>query len=166
MTLQTHRLSLPLLAVAQAQKEVTHNEALAMIDALVQPVVVSVAPASVPGAPTPGQAWIVGTGATGLWSGQDDALAVWTAGGWRFAAAFAGMMVWSLADSMIFRRTASAWLQGALTGRTLTLDGAQVVGARGAAIASPSGGSTIDAEARTALAEALDRLRGHGLIST
>ena len=54
MTLQTDRLSLPLLAVAQAQKEATHNEALVLIDALVQPVVVSVAPASVPLASTAG----------------------------------------------------------------------------------------------------------------
>jgi len=33
----TPRLALPLLAVAQAQKEVTHNEALALLDLLVQP---------------------------------------------------------------------------------------------------------------------------------
>ena len=48
MTLQTDRFALPLLATAQAQKEMTHNEALALLDAVVQPVVVAVAPASVP----------------------------------------------------------------------------------------------------------------------
>ncbi|WP_312846581.1 hypothetical protein [Sphingopyxis sp. PET50] len=35
----TARLALPLLAMAQAQKEVTHNEALTLLDLLVQPVV-------------------------------------------------------------------------------------------------------------------------------
>jgi hypothetical protein len=165
MTLKTDRLSLPLLAVAQAQKEMTHNEALALIDALIQPVVTSVAPASVPLAPTAGQGWIVGIAATGPWAGRDNALAVWTAGGWRFASAFVGMTVWSLADSMMFRRTATAWVAGALTGLTLTLDGNQVVGARGAPIALPSGGATVDAEARVTLAAILDRLRVHGLIA-
>lgn len=46
--------------------------------------------------------------------------------------------------------------------------GAQVVGARGAAVSNPTGGSVIDVEARAALSELLDRLRaatGHGLIA-
>ncbi len=32
MTLMTDRLALPLLAAAQAHKEATHNEALALLD--------------------------------------------------------------------------------------------------------------------------------------
>jgi hypothetical protein len=46
--------------------------------------------------------------------------------------------------------------------------GNQVVGARGAAIANPAGGATVDAEARAALVALLDALRaatGHGLIA-
>ena len=119
----------------------------------------------VPPAPVAGQGWIIGTGATGVWAGHDDALAVWTVGGWRFVVPFVGMVVWSLADSMLFRRMASAWVAGALTGRTLTLDGVQVVGARGAAIAVPSGGAIIDIEARAVIADIVDRLRTHGLIA-
>lgn len=42
----------------------------------------------------------------------------------------------------------------------------QVVGAQGAAVADASGGSTVDAEARTALNALLARLRAHGLIAT
>ena len=166
MTLQTDRLSLPLHAVAQAQKEMTHNEALVQLDALVQPVVVAVAPSNVPVAPVAGQGWIVGSAAPGGWAGHDGALAVWTAGGWRFLAPFEGMTVWSLADSIFFRRTSTAWVAGVLSGRTLVLDGLQVVGARGAAISSPVGGATIDAEARTAVTAVLERLRTHGLIAS
>lgn len=166
MTLQTDRLSLPLLAVAQAQKEMTHNEALAQLDALVQPVVVAVAPPTVPVAPVAGQSWIVGSAAPGIWTGHDGDLAVWTAGGWRFLAPLEGMTVWSLFDSMYFRRTSSAWAAGVLTGRTLVLDGVQIVGARGAAITSPDGGATVDAEARAAVVAVLERLRTHGLISS
>lgn len=166
MTLQTDRLALPLLAPAQAQKEMTHNEALALLDAVVQPVVVAVAPTSVPSSPVPGQAWIVGPSPTGGWSGQGDALAVWTAGGWRFVAPVEGMTVWSVTESIVFRRAGPAWVAGALTGRTLALDGVQVVGARAAAIATPTGGITADAEARAAVASILAALRSHGLIAT
>lgn len=166
MTLQTDRLSLPLLAVAQAQKEMTHNEALAQLDALVHPVVVAVAPPTVPVAPVAGQSWIVGSAAPGVWAGHDGDVAVWTAGGWRFLAYFEGMTVWSLIDSMYFRRTSSAWVAGVLAGRTLVLDGAQVVGARGAAITSPVGGTMIDAEARAAVTAVLERLRTHGMIAS
>ena len=166
MSLQTDRLSLPLLAVAQAQKEMTHNEALALLDAAVQATVVAVAPATVPASPTLGQSWIVGTGATGAWNGHDGAIAAWTQGGWRFVAPFEGMAVWSLADSMVARRTATAWATGTLAGRKLTIDGQQVVGMRGGAIGNATGGAVVDTEVRAIVGQILAALRTHGLIAT
>ncbi len=44
--------------------------------------------------------------------------------------------------------------------------GVQVIGNQGAAVADASGGSTVDAEARTAINTLLSRLRTHGLIDT
>ena len=44
--------------------------------------------------------------------------------------------------------------------------GTQVVGARGAAVADATGGTTVDAEARTAINTLLARLRSHGLIAS
>ena len=161
----TDRLKLPLLATAQAQKEMTHNEALTLLDAAVQATVIGVAPAAIPTMPVPGQCWIVGVNAAGGWAGHDGALATWTEGGWRFVAPFEGMAVWSLADNTVARRLASLWTLGKITGRTLDIDGQQVVGARRAAIADPTGGTTIDAEARATLTAALWALRGHGLIA-
>lgn len=165
MSLTTDRLALPLLAAAQAQKEITHNEALTLLDAAVQPVVATIAPASVPASPSPGQCWIVGTGAAGAWAGHDGALATWTAGGWRFVAPFEGMQVWSIGDSATARREGSSWITGALKGHQLLLDGQQVVGARQSAVAAPSGGSTIDVEARVAITAILARMGAHGLIA-
>ena len=144
----TDRFALPLLAAAQAQKEVTHNEALARVDALLHAVVVAVGGA-LPASPTPGQSWIVGTGAGGAWAGQDGALATWTAGGWRFIAPVTGMAVWSLADQGLARRTPTGWS----------------IGSRRAALVDPSGGSVRDEEARTAIAAILATLRTHGLIA-
>ena len=45
------------------------------------------------------------------------------------------------------------------------VDGVKVVGSRGAAIAAPAAGTTIDSEARSAIGEILAALRLHGLIA-
>jgi hypothetical protein len=165
MTLETARLALPQLAMAQAQKEMTHNEALVLLDAAVQAVVVAVAPPALPSAPVPGQCWIVGAGAGGEWAGHEGALAVWTAGGWRFIAPFEGMAVWSLADSATAVRTDGEWAIGRLAGSMLSIDGVQVVGPRQPAIADPVGGSVVDVDCRAATVAILSALRTHGLVA-
>ncbi len=165
MTDTTDRLALPLLATGQAQKEATHNEALALGDMLIQPVVQSVGPATVPASPLPGQCWIVGAGASGAWAAHDGAIACWTSGGWRFAAPFAGMSAWNLATGLFVRRTASAWIEGESNAGVYKVGNVQVVGARQPAVAGPSGGSVIDAESRLAIGAILTALRSHGLIA-
>ena len=161
----TDRLSLPLLEAGQAQKEVTHNEALTLLDFLIHPAVVALAPTSVPGTPVIGQSWIVGASPSGAWSGKADHVAGWTSGGWRFVAPREGMVLWSIADALFVRRTSSAWVVGAETASTMSIGGQQVVGPRSAAIADPSGGTSIDAESRIAIGAILSALRTHGLIS-
>jgi hypothetical protein len=161
---QTDRLGLPLLATAQAQKEMTLNEALALLDSAVQAVVLAIAPSTVPASPSPGQSWIVGAGASGAWTGHDGALASWTSGGWRFVAPFEGMAVWSLADDVPARHAAGVWEIGTLKAARLFVNGDQVVGVRQPAIADPAGGSTVDVEARDAISQLIDALKTHGLI--
>src|SRR3546814_19105698 len=80
-----------LLAAAQAQKEVTHNEALTLLDALVQPVVEAGPQNSPPLAPAVGQCWLVGAAPTAEWSEAAGTIALWTAGGWPFVEPFSGM---------------------------------------------------------------------------
>ena len=162
----TPRLALPMLQPGQAQKELYHNEALALIDIAVQAVVLSVGSATPPTAPVPGQCWIVGTGASGAWHGADHHLAGWTEGGWRFVAPRDGMAVWSLADGGWARFADGSWTIGDERCRRILVDGEQVVGARRSAIAMGIGGSVVDAEARTAIAAILAALSGHGLIAS
>jgi len=149
MTEDTERLGLPLLAVAQSQKEMTHNEALARIDILTQSVVEAVAPATIPDAPQTGQCWIVGPTPSGAWAGQAGALAGWTGGGWRFVAPFEGMSAWSAADRGTVRREGSAWR----------------IASRQSPVADPAGGTLIDVEARNAITGILAALRINGQIS-
>lgn len=165
MTQKTPRLCFPLLASGQAQKEVTHNEALMLADALVQPVVEAVAPAAIPASPAPGQCWIVGNGAGGAWSGHDNAIACWTEGGWRFVASREGMSAWSLSDTLPARREADGWALGRVEATSVRIGGKMVVGVQQPAIANPAGGAIIDAEVRVALAAILAALTAHGLIA-
>ena len=58
-----------------------------------------------------------------------------------------------------------AWEIGSLRGSNLVLGGQQVVGSRGAAIASATGGTTVDVQARAVLDQILATLRQHGLIA-
>ena len=165
MVLSSDRLKLPLLTAAQAQKEVTHNEALTLADIAVQAVVQSVAPANVPTTPAAGQCWIIGPAPSGAWAGRAGAIAAWTSGGWRFVAPFEGMQVWSLADGVMVRRSAWAWEIGALTATTLSVGGLQVIGGRRPRVVAPTGGTTIDSQARAAIALLIAGLETHGLFS-
>ena len=158
------RLALPLLQSGQAQKEVTHNEALALLDLAVQAGVAAVGVNAPPDAPAPGACWIVGTTPTGAWAGHAAALAGWTDGGWRFVAATEGMAVWSVADVMAARYVGGAWTVGGLVGHALQIDGLRVVGPRADPIVAPAGGTVIDSEGRAAIGMILDALKAHGLI--
>lgn len=166
MSETTARLALPMIAAGQAQKELSHNEALAALDLLVQAAADGVGINTPPGSPAAGQCWIVGAAPTGAWSGQAGALAGWTGGGWRFVAAREGMTVWTGGASGFARYSGGAWVAGALAGQTLSLGGVQVVGEQGPAIAEPTGGSVTDAAARAAIGAILTTLRTHGLIAT
>jgi hydrogenase maturation factor HypE len=74
------------------------------------------------------------------------------------------MSVWNKADGLGLRYGGTAWSGGELTGSSLRIGGVQVVGNRLPAIASPSGGTIIDAEARAAISAVIAALMSHGLI--
>ena len=77
-------LSLPLIQGNQAQKHITHNEALRILDALVQPVVADLDRTVPPADPRNGQRHIVAAGAVGDWTGRDNAIAVREDAAWGF----------------------------------------------------------------------------------
>ena len=165
MTDMTDRLAFALIAPGQAQKEMTHNEALARLDIMVQPVVQAVAPALVPASPAFGQCWIVGVGASGAWAGRDGAIAAWTAGGWRFVTPFEGMTAWSITDSMQVARRGADWIIGEVNAQQVRINNVRVITVRQPAIATPVGGAMVDSESRDAISSILGVLRTHGLIA-
>ena len=163
---RTARLALPLLHAGQAQKELDHNEALALLDMCVQPVVLEDGLNLPPADPAEGDCWIVGADPGGAWSGQAFALAGWTAGGWRFVAPYRGMAARRSSDGVDVRYDGDQWIVGEVRAAALIIAGERVVAARQPAVANPVSGGTIDVEARLGLAEILATLRTHGLIAT
>lgn len=140
----TPNFTLPLLHAAQAQKEITHNEALVLIDALLAGTVYGLSNDPAALSPQPGETWIIGNSPSGAWSGQAHRIAVFSAGGWRFAPAVAGMRMFDRAAGVVRHFDGITW--------------------RGfGAIADVAGGSVVDVEARITLTAMLAALRQAGL---
>jgi hypothetical protein len=120
---------------------------------------------SPPASPAFGSCYIIAAGTTGAWSGKQDNLACFTAGGWRFIPPIQGMTAYVRSTSVWALYRSSAWELGVLRGSALNIGGQQVVGVRGTAIASPTAGSVVDTEGRAAVSAILAALRSHGLIA-
>jgi hypothetical protein len=100
------RLALPFILPAQAQKHVTHNEAIERLDRLVQLTVEEFDASDPPGQPADGAIWALGSAPTGAWDGEGGRLATRTNGGWVFitpqpgwtAALGAELRIWNGTD--------------------------------------------------------------------
>ncbi len=96
----TLRLQLPLLAAAQAQKHVTHNDALVVLDAVIQLAVTSRALNAPPASPVEGARYLVPAAATGAWTGRGGSVAVLQDGAWTFRVPVTGWIAW-VADEQV-----------------------------------------------------------------
>lgn len=160
----TARLGLPFLSAGQAQKEVTHNEALQTLDSLVAGSVEEPPRNDPPGSPAAGECYIVGAAPTGEWAGAAEYVAAFTSAGWRLSPPQEGMIFYVRSAGLWAAFRAGAWELGQVRGASVLIGGQQVVGGRAAAIGSASGGSTVDSEARGVIDQILAALRQHGLI--
>lgn len=139
----TSRMGLPLLFAGQSQKEIFVNEALALTDALIHCIIEAEQPAP-PATPADGLAWLVASAPTGDWSGQAGKIACRQLGQWLFVAPRDGMRIVNKATGQDWRRIGGAWKTPVPP-------------------AAPSGGATVDAEARAGLALLVQRLRDAGI---
>lgn len=119
----TVNLGLPCIEGSQAQKHVTHNEALTLLDTLVQLTVQSRSLTAPPGSPAPGAAFIPASGASGAWSGWDGMIAVYN-DAWSRIAPVPGFKAWVRDERLTVTYEDGTWRDGiALTanGGRLTL---------------------------------------------
>jgi hypothetical protein len=105
----TGNLNLPFIVAAQAQKHVTHNEALRALDAIVQLSVLDKDLTAPPGSPAESDRYIVPASATGAWAGHDGNIAAWQDGAWAFYAPREGWLAWAADEDRLYAWTGTAW---------------------------------------------------------
>lgn len=110
---ETYQFSLPLLQAVQAQKHVTVNEALCRLDAVAQLRVSEVGAVVPPSLPAESQAFVVGGGAAGDWSGKDAQIALWFNGDWEFIAPRIGWRAYDEATDTACVFDGQDWIAGA-----------------------------------------------------
>ena len=106
---ETPNLLLPYLIASQAQKHVTHNEALRMLDGLTQLAVEDRDLATPPGAPSDGACWIVAPGGTSEWTGWDGDVAMWADGAWLRLPSRTGWRAWVVDEGQLVVRGVAGW---------------------------------------------------------
>ena len=111
MSSQSTFLSLPYIQNNQAQKHVTHNEALRVLDNLLHLGIVNQTETTPPAAPTVGTRYIVGAGAEGDWAGQDLNVAVWDQNAWAFYTPQLGWTAFDADAGYLVTWTGQAWVQ-------------------------------------------------------
>ncbi|MBY6239759.1 DUF2793 domain-containing protein [Methylosinus sp. Sm6] len=107
---QTIQLSLPHIDAAQAQKHITHNEALQILDTLAQLSVIARDQAAPPSSPVEGDRYIVGAGATGAFLDKDGTVAAWLAGAWSFFTPRAGWLAYVQGEALQVVHDGAAWV--------------------------------------------------------
>jgi hypothetical protein len=107
---ETSNLLLPYILAAQAQKHVTHNEALRKLDALVQISIVDRDLSSPPSNPTDGSRYIVAASPTGAWTGTAGRLAAWQDGAWAIYQPRNGWLAWIEDEGITVAWNGSVWV--------------------------------------------------------
>lgn len=103
-------LSLPYIQSAQAQKHVTHNQAIETLDVLVQLAVSSRTVPDPVTSPQDGDRYIVAAPATAAWSGHEGEIAVRLDGVWQFLAPNTGWTAWVADEGRVAVFDGAAWV--------------------------------------------------------
>lgn len=102
-------LTLPYIQAAQAQKHITHNEAIRALDAIVQIGVIDRSLTAPPVSPSEGDRYLVPTGATGAWTGHVNAIAAWQDGAWAIYVPKAGWLAYVADEAVLLAYDGAAW---------------------------------------------------------
>ena len=109
MPADTPILGLPLILAAQAQKHVTHNEALRLLDILVQLAVLDRDLSAPPATPAEGDRYLVAANPTGAWAGQAGLIATFWGGVWVFVQPRDGWTARVIDESITLTRIDGLW---------------------------------------------------------
>lgn len=122
----TPNLALPYIVAAQAQKHVSHNEAIRALDALVQIGITDRDLATPPSAPDAGARYIIASPATDVWSGREDQIAAWQDGAWAFYTPQIGWIAWITNETVAVVWDGTDWIN--LSSEPIPINPADMVG--------------------------------------
>ena len=106
----TPHLGLPLIAAAQAQKHVTHNEALGLLDALVQLACLDKDLSAPPPSPAEGDRYLVTAASpTGAWAGLSGQVVRFQDGVWTGAVPRPGWFAYVIDETDLYIFDGGAW---------------------------------------------------------
>lgn len=108
MTLRTPNLDLPYIAPGQAQKHVTHNEAIRALDAIIHLSALSVMD-DPPQDPQDGERYIIGAAPRGVFEGHAQKIAAFQDGAWVFLSPKIGWQIYNQSDESVLIYNGSAW---------------------------------------------------------
>ncbi|MGC3938613.1 DUF2793 domain-containing protein [Roseobacter sp. EG26] len=103
-------LSLPFIQPNQAQKHVTHNEALRILDILTQLGVQADDQPVPPATPAEGDRYIVGDSGTGDWAGHDGDIALFENGVWQFFTPKPGWRAYVIGRDSLIVHDGTDWI--------------------------------------------------------
>lgn len=109
MSQTSPRLELPYIQPAQAQKHVTHNEALQTLDSVVQLALLDLDAIDPPVDPAPGDVYALGAVPSGAWDGQGGQLAAWSNEAWHFFVPLDGWRAWNLGTDRAYVFQQGTW---------------------------------------------------------
>jgi hypothetical protein len=104
----TTNLNMPFILPSQAQKHVTHNEALLTLDALVHLAIIEEL-ATPPFDPSVGGCYLVAPEAAAEWAGRAGKIAAWQDGVWGFLQPKIGWGAWFIADARLKVYAEDGW---------------------------------------------------------
>ena len=113
------RLHLPFLQPSQAQKHVTHNEALRQLDIIAQLSVASVNASTPPAVPSQGEIHALGAAPTGDWAGKAGFLAAWLDDAWHFVPPGTGWRAWDESAGQMKIWDGSDWIESPMPSQNL-----------------------------------------------
>ncbi len=105
----TPNLKMPNIEAAQAQKHITHNEALRVLDAIVQLSVNDRDLTTAPLSPVDGARYIVAAAATGIWAGKDQQIAAWQDNAWDYYVPQEGWLAWVADEDKLLAWDGTVW---------------------------------------------------------
>jgi len=127
-------LGIPFVSSQQSQPEVTHNEAIILLQMAVAGGAITVGDNAPPGAPSEGDVYVVGPSPTGLWAGRANCITGYFLSQWNFlpdvdssgtvipmGADQEGLFIWSLFDNSLFVWSDQGVSPGVLTWSAMTM---------------------------------------------